>query len=84
MQQQRIRSFILYTLAAVCVAGWGFFALRVLLPATLPFWLGLLIAAVLRPVTLLSALTICRRLGVMMAPLAMEVPRGVVADVERR
>ena len=53
MQQQRIRSFILYTLAAVCVAGWGFFALRVLLPATLPFWLGLLIAAVLRPVTLL-------------------------------
>ena len=48
MQQQRIRSFILYTLAAVCVAGWGFFALRVLLPATLPFWLGLLIAAVLR------------------------------------
>ena len=40
-------------LAAVCVAGWGFFALRVLLPATLPFWLGLLIAAVLRPVTLL-------------------------------
>lgn len=53
MQQQRIRSFILYTLAAVCAAGWGFFALRVLLPATLPFWLGLLIAAVLRPVTLL-------------------------------
>ena len=85
MQQRRIRSFILYTLAAagghaallyasswqrawlqehldnpgealrpaVCVAGWGFFALRVLLPATLPFWLGLLIAAVLRPVTLL-------------------------------
>ena len=37
-----------------------------------------------RPVTLLSALTICRRLSVMMAPLAMEVPRGVVADVERR
>ena len=55
MQQQRIRSFILYTLAAVCAAGWGFFALRVLLPATLPFWLGLLIAAVLRPVTLLCA-----------------------------
>ena len=45
MQQQRIRSFILYTLAAVCAAGWSFFALRVLLPATLPFWLGLLIAA---------------------------------------
>lgn len=33
--------------------GGAFFALRVLLPATLPFWLGLLIAAVLRPVTLL-------------------------------
>ena len=33
--------------------GGAFLALRVLLPATLPFWLGLLIAAVLRPVTLL-------------------------------
>ena len=42
------------------------------------------IASLLIPFALLSALTVCRRLNVMLAPLAMEVPRGVVADVERR
>lgn len=52
MQQRRIVSFVLYSLAAACAAAWAVFFLRALLPATLPFWLGLLIAALLRPATL--------------------------------
>lgn len=52
MQQDRMTTFILRTLFCLCVLVWGYFALRFFLPATLPFWLGLMIACTLRPVIL--------------------------------
>lgn len=53
MRQEKMKSFIIYTLFALSAAAWIFFLLRFILPATLPFWLGLLIAFLLRPVILL-------------------------------
>ena len=44
---------IAIALAAGSLLFLGWLALRFFLPATLPFWLGLAIAALLRPVSLL-------------------------------
>lgn len=52
MQQDRIKPFLFYTGFFLCLLVWGFVLLRWLIPATLPFWLGLLIAFLLRPLTL--------------------------------
>ena len=52
MQQDRIKPFLFYTGFFLCLLVWGFILLRWLIPATLPFWLGLLIAFLLRPLTL--------------------------------
>ena len=52
MQQDRIKPFLFYTGFFLCLLIWGFVLLHWLIPATLPFWLGLLIAFLLRPLTL--------------------------------
>ena len=52
VQQAKMIRFILWTVFGLCAFGWAFAGLHFILPATLPFWLGLLIAAALRPLTL--------------------------------
>ena len=47
-QQQFIRSSLCWLLALI----WGFAVIKILLPATLPFWLGLAVAFLLKPITL--------------------------------
>ena len=47
-----MKSFVLYTAVLLCAGAWALFLLRFILPATLPFWLGLVIAFVLRPAIL--------------------------------
>ena len=47
-QQQFIRSSLCWLLALI----WGFAVINILLPATLPFWLGLAVAFLLKPITL--------------------------------
>lgn len=51
-QKQR---FLLHTLTLAAFVAWGVFLFRVVLPCTLPFWAGLVIAFLLKPVT--AALT---------------------------
>ncbi len=47
-QQQFIRSSLFWLL----ILAWSFAAVKIFLPATLPFWLGLAIAFLLKPITL--------------------------------
>ena len=55
VQQAKMVRFILWTVFLLCTLVWGYVGLHFLLPATMPFWLGLLIAAALRPLTLFFA-----------------------------
>lgn len=55
-QKQR---FLLHTLTLAALVAWGIFLVRVVLPCTLPFWAGLVIAFLLKPVTA----TLTRLLG---------------------
>ena len=52
--------FIRSTLFCLCLLGWVVFLFRVVFPATLPFWLGLGVAFVLKP----AALFLSRCLGI--------------------
>lgn len=47
-QQQLIRTSLFWLSAF----GWGFVLVNILLPATLPFWMGLAVAFLLKPITL--------------------------------
>lgn len=58
MDDQHKQHFILQTLFFLTVILWGVLFFRFLLPATLPFWLGLVIAFFLRPVTVFLAKTL--------------------------
>ncbi len=52
MESSRKQKFITQSLFCLCVLLWLLAVIRWLLPATLPFWLGLVIAWCLKPVTL--------------------------------
>ncbi len=62
MDDRQKRNFIQNSLFFLTILLWSWAALKFLLPATLPFWLGLAIASLLKPVTLwLSRLLKFRR-----------------------
>ena len=52
MERQRKQQFVGNTLFLLTLALWGMVLLKLILPATLPFWVGLAVASLLKPVTL--------------------------------
>ena len=55
MNDQYKQHFIIQTMFLAAIALWGLLFFQFIVPATLPFWLGLAIAFLLRPVTLFLA-----------------------------
>ncbi len=55
MNESRKQQFIQNTLFCICIALWILLISKVLIPATIPFWLGLAVAFALKPAALFFA-----------------------------